>query len=75
VHESTISRKVEKLTKSLRRQITKNLIGYGMSRRQAEEALDADVRDLALDLRSSLAQDSVTGAFSKKGAQGGSEGT
>jgi RNA polymerase sigma-70 factor (ECF subfamily) len=69
VHESTISRKVEKLTKGLRKQITKNLIGYGMSRRQAEEALDADVRDLALDLRSSLAQDSVTAAFSKKGAK------
>jgi RNA polymerase sigma-70 factor, ECF subfamily len=75
VHESTISRKVEKLTKSLRKQITKNLIGYGMSRRQAEEALDADVRDLALDLRSSLAQDSATGAFSKKGANAGERGT
>ena len=75
VHESTISRKVEKLTKSVRKQITKNLIGYGMSRRQAEEALDADVRDMALDLRSSLAQDSVTGAFSKKGAKAGERGT
>jgi RNA polymerase sigma-70 factor (ECF subfamily) len=75
VHESTISRKVEKLTKSLRKQVTKNLIGYGMSRRQAEEALDADVRDLALDLRSSLAQDSVTGAFSKKGAKAEERGT
>jgi RNA polymerase sigma-70 factor (ECF subfamily) len=75
VHESTISRKVEKLTKNLRKQITKNLIGYGMSRRQAEEALDADVRDLALDLRSSLAQDSVGGAFSKKGAKAGERGT
>jgi RNA polymerase sigma-70 factor, ECF subfamily len=75
VHESTISRKVEKLTKGLRKQITKNLIGYGMSRRQAEEALDADVRDLALDLRSSLAQDSVTGAFSKKGAKAEERGT
>jgi RNA polymerase sigma-70 factor (ECF subfamily) len=75
VHESTISRKVEKLTKSLRKQITKNLIGYGMSRRQAEEALDADVRDLAMDLRSSLAQDSVPSAFSKKGVKAGERGT
>jgi RNA polymerase sigma-70 factor, ECF subfamily len=71
VHESTISRKVEKLTKSLRRQITKNLISYGMSRRQAEEALDADVRDFAMDVRSTLAQDSVAGAFSKKGVKAG----
>jgi RNA polymerase sigma-70 factor (ECF subfamily) len=75
VHESTISRKVEKLTKNLRKQITKNLVGYGMSRRQAEEALDADVRDMALDLRSSLAQDSATGAFSKKGAKADERGT
>jgi RNA polymerase sigma-70 factor, ECF subfamily len=75
VHESTISRKVEKLTKSLRKQITKNLIGHGMTRRQAEEALDVDVRDLALDLGSSLAQDSVGGAFSKKGAKAGERGT
>lgn len=69
VHESTISRKVEKLTKNLRKQIVKNLLTHGMSRRQAEEAFDADVRDLTLDLRSSLAQDSPAGAFSKRGAE------
>ena len=74
VHESTISRKVEKLTKSLRKQILRNLLRYGMSRRQAEEALTADVRDLALDIRASLAQDSVTGAFSEKGAKAGEGG-
>jgi RNA polymerase sigma-70 factor, ECF subfamily len=68
VHESTISRKVEKLTKSLRKQILKNLGRYGMSRRQAEEALNADVRDLTLDLRASLAQDSAPRPFSEKGA-------
>src|SRR5581483_5829121 len=66
VHESTISRKVEKLTKSVKRQILKNLLAAGMSRRQAEEALTTDVRDLRLDIRSSLAQDSVTRAFSSK---------
>lgn len=71
VHESTISRKVEKLTKTLRKQIVKNLLTQGMSRRQAEEALEADVRDLTLDLRSSLAQDSPDGAFSEKGAGSG----
>jgi RNA polymerase sigma-70 factor, ECF subfamily len=71
VHESTISRKVEKLTKNLRKQILRNLVTYGMSRRQAEEALSADVRDLALDIRGSLAQDSASGAFSKKGANAG----
>jgi hypothetical protein len=42
-----------------------------MSRRQAEEALSADVRDLALDIRASLAQDSIPGAFSREGAKAG----
>lgn len=69
VHESTISRKVEKLTKSLRKQVLKNLVRQGMTCRQAEEAINTDVRDLALDLRSSLAQDSAVRAFSKKEAK------
>src|SRR5204863_3150944 len=45
VHESTISRKIEKLAKGIRKQILKNLVQQGMSRRQAEEALEVDVRD------------------------------
>ena len=69
VHESTISRKVEKLTKSLRKQIVKSLMRQGMGRRQAEEALGTDVRDLTLDLRASLAQDSVPTPFSEKRAK------
>ena len=75
VHESTISRKVEKLTKGLRKQIMKNLVSVGMSRRQAEEALSADVRDLALDIRASLAQDSVATPFSERGAKAGEGGS
>jgi RNA polymerase sigma-70 factor (ECF subfamily) len=71
VHESTISRKVEKLTKQLRKQILNNLVKLGLSRRQAEEALTADVRDLGLDIRAGLAQDSLSGAFSEKGAKAG----
>lgn len=38
----------------------------GMSRRQAEEALEVDVRDLQVDIRRSLAQESPPAAFSKK---------
>jgi len=75
VHESTISRKVEKLTKAIRKQILKNLASQGMSRRQAEEALTADVRDLTLDIRTSLAQDSVASAFSKKEAKASEGGS
>ena len=75
VHESTISRKVEKLTKQLRKAILKNLLRRGMSRRQAEEALNVDVRDLALDLRDSLAQESIARAFTEKGAKTGERGS
>lgn len=71
VHESTISRKVEKLTKGLRKQILKALIRMGMSRRQAEESLAVDARDLRLDIRTSLAQDSADIAFSNRQAKAG----
>ena len=49
VHESTISRKLDKLAKSLRKQIVAALERKGMSRRQAEEALEVDVRDLQVE--------------------------
>lgn len=66
VHESTISRKLDKLAKALRKQIVAALVRRGMSRRQAEEALEVDVRDLQLDIRRSLAQESPAPAFSEK---------
>jgi RNA polymerase sigma-70 factor, ECF subfamily len=66
VHESTISRKVDKLAKSLRKKILANMTQQGMSRRQAEEALDVDVRDLQVDIRRSLAQESPPATFSPK---------
>ena len=69
VHESTISRKVDKLAKSLRKQILTSLGRRGMSRRQAEEALSVDVRDMTLNIRDRLAQDSAPAAFSKKKAE------
>jgi len=66
VHESTISRKIDKLAKSLRKQIIAALTSAGLSRRQAEEALEVDVRDLQVDIRRSLAQDSQARPFSEK---------
>jgi RNA polymerase sigma-70 factor (ECF subfamily) len=66
VHESTISRKVDKLAKSLRKKILAAMMQQGMSRRQAEEALEVDVRDLQLNIRRSLAQDLSKSAFSKR---------
>jgi len=66
VHESTVSRKVDKLAKSLRKQILAALGRRGMSRRQAEEALETDVRDLSIDIRRTLTQESAGSAFSEK---------
>jgi RNA polymerase sigma-70 factor (ECF subfamily) len=69
VHESTISRKLDKLAKSLRKQILASLGRRGMSRRQAQEALEVDVRDLRVNIRSRLAQETGGQAFSKKKAE------
>ncbi len=66
VHESTISRKVDKLAKLLRKKILAGLMRQGMGRRQAEETLDMDVRDLQINIRRSLAQESAVPAFSQK---------
>jgi RNA polymerase sigma-70 factor, ECF subfamily len=66
VHESTISRKLDKLAKALRKQIVAGLMRRGMSRRQAEEALEVDVRDLQIDIRRGLAQESASAAFLEK---------
>src|SRR5581483_827016 len=54
VHESTISRRLDKITKSLHAAVREGLLHQGMSRRQAEEALEADVRDLQVNLRARL---------------------
>ena len=67
VHESTISRRVDKLAHGQRKQILSELGRRGMTRRQAEEALDTDVRDLRVDLRARLAQESPVGTFSSAG--------
>jgi RNA polymerase sigma-70 factor, ECF subfamily len=69
VHESTISRKLDKLAKSLRKQIVAALLRRGMTRRQAEEALEVDVRDLQMDVRRSLAQERQPEAFSERSVQ------
>jgi RNA polymerase sigma-70 factor (ECF subfamily) len=70
VHESTISRKLERATVALRKGIRKRLIAAGMSARQAEEAMqDADVRDLEIDVGESLGQERGRPAFYKKSGE------
>lgn len=73
VHESTISRKLDKLAKSLRKQILANLGKRGMSRRQAQEALQVDVRDLRVSIRDHLTQENAHASFSNKKTGTGEE--
>lgn len=62
VHESTISRRLEKLLKALRKQVLAGLVSRGMNRGQAEEALEADVRYLQVDVTRKL-QENRPAAF------------
>lgn len=62
VHESTMSRRIKRLTSSLRAELIASLRKSGMSRAAAEEALGADPRDLELNLRV-LLQTSPPAAF------------
>ena len=71
IHESTISRKLDKISKSLRKQILASLVRGGMRHRQAQEAMDVDVRDLSLNIRKHMLQEKPSEAFPKqeKGAR------
>jgi RNA polymerase sigma-70 factor (ECF subfamily) len=58
LHESSVSRRLDRLATGLRKRILAGLRMQGMSHAQATEALATDVRDLQLNLRSRLTQDS-----------------
>ncbi|MGA3025023.1 MAG: sigma-70 family RNA polymerase sigma factor [Bryobacteraceae bacterium] len=66
VHESTMSRRIKRLTSSLRKGLLANLQKSGLSRPAAEEALGTDPRDLNINLRS-LLQASSPAAFLQQG--------
>jgi RNA polymerase sigma-70 factor, ECF subfamily len=69
VHESTISRRLERMLKGLRKQIVAGLVQRGMNRTQAEEALEADVRYLQIDISKKL-QENRSAAFQQnKGSE------
>jgi len=63
LHESSVSRRLERLATGLRKRILAGLRMQGMSHAQATEALETDVRDLQLNLRSRLTQDSGAKPF------------
>src|SRR5215470_16352676 len=68
VHESTVSRRLEKLLKLLRKQVLAGLQARGMNREQAEEALEIDVRFLAVDVRRRLQETRSTAFQQDKGS-------
>jgi RNA polymerase sigma-70 factor (ECF subfamily) len=58
MHESTVSRKMDKLTASLRKRIRNRLLSTGMKERTCAEVLaDLDVRDLQIDVAANLRQE------------------
>jgi len=68
IHESTVSRKLDRLVDNLRKKIRYKLKAAGMGSREIDEAMqDIDVRDLQVDLRAKLQQESPGPAFYKKG--------
>jgi len=76
LHESSVSRRLDRLSTGLRKRILAGLRARGMSHAQATEALETDVRDIQLNLRSRLAQDSGANTFpeGKVPAPGSGEG-
>jgi RNA polymerase sigma-70 factor (ECF subfamily) len=54
-HESTVSRRLDKVTARLRKDIVRRLCREGIAKRAAEEMLELDVRDLGVNVREKLA--------------------
>lgn len=54
VHESTVSRRIDKITRSLRKSIIHRLKKAGMSTRAAADSLQTDIQTLSVDIRSYL---------------------
>jgi RNA polymerase sigma-70 factor (ECF subfamily) len=77
LHESSVSRRLDRLATGLRKRILAGLRLQGLSHAQASEALETDVRDLGLNLRSRLMQDSGAKTFpeGKVPAQDAGEGS
>jgi RNA polymerase sigma-70 factor (ECF subfamily) len=65
VHEATVSRRIQRLTGRLHKELLKNLQASGMSKGAAEEALGTDPRDIETNLRAML-QTSGSSTFYKQ---------
>jgi RNA polymerase sigma-70 factor (ECF subfamily) len=56
-HESTISRKLGKITASARKSILAGLVERGMSPKEAKQAMEVEVSEISLDVRRRLVQE------------------
>jgi RNA polymerase sigma-70 factor (ECF subfamily) len=64
VHESTVSRKLEKITRALQKRIRKRMQAAGLDRWRYDEIMqNLDVRDLNVDVTASLRQERPTDTF------------
>jgi RNA polymerase sigma-70 factor (ECF subfamily) len=64
VHESTISRKLDRLTTSIRKGVRKRMLHAGFSPARCDELLaELDVRDLNTDVGATLRQEKGIGTF------------
>jgi RNA polymerase sigma-70 factor (ECF subfamily) len=67
VHESTVSRKLERAVSGVRKRLRQRLVRSGMSSRQADEAMDSvDVRDMRVKVEETLRQGTPTATFYKE---------
>jgi RNA polymerase sigma-70 factor (ECF subfamily) len=64
VHESTVSRKLDRLAAALRKRIRKRLQSAGVDPRRCDQwMLELDVRDIDVDVSGSLKQERTVGTF------------
>jgi RNA polymerase sigma-70 factor (ECF subfamily) len=64
VHESTVSRKLDKVTRELQKRIRKRMNAAGVDRRRCDEIMrDLDVRDLNVDVEANLRQERPADTF------------
>jgi RNA polymerase sigma-70 factor (ECF subfamily) len=64
VHESTVSRKLDRLTGMLRKRVRRRLQSAGVPPRRCDELLrEIDVRDLDVDVAANLKQERTAGTF------------
>ena len=61
VHESTVSRKLDRATAALRKQVRKSLLAAGLAPARCDELMEEiDVRDLTVDVKANLRQERRT---------------